>query len=412
MWGDHFLESIREKGYREKTTSSGYEYRMPGGMPPEMVREFETEAEGQFGGLGIVIRFLPVKRAVEVEEIVPGTPAAKQGILPGSLILEIREESSGVVTRTEDFDTIFDAVKVLRGRPGTKVTITILQGGDGDKRDVTIRRDIIKVPGVRAMGMIDEERKIGYVYIAYFSKRLTEDLKEAVAELLDQGAKGLVLDLRGNSGGLLDAARDATDLFLDGRDKEVIVSTRGRSGPTTLYTARRGEIAPGIPIVMLVNRFSASGAEIMAAAMRDHERAVLVGEHTFGKASVQTVLNNPFDESAVKLTIARYYTPNGLLIEGEGVKPDVELALSDEETEKLLTHLARKTNFPPPADGEEASPDEAGEDGAEAEPAEPFHDVQLKRAVEELAGVLAGRDPFPTDAPEPEAAPAPAVSAK
>jgi carboxyl-terminal processing protease len=355
-----------------------------------MVEEFEAELEGQFGGLGISITFDGVEKAIRVEQPIVGTPAFEAELRSGDLIVKIREESTGVVTKTEDFETVHDAVSVLRGEPGTKVTITVISGDTGKKRNVTITREIITIPGVRAVEMADPEHHIGYVYVPYFSKRMVEDLASAIRDLKEQGAKGLVLDMRFNPGGLLSEARACANLFLD---RGVIVKVKGRKGTGEMIRARRGKKYRDLSLVLLVNRYSASGAEIVAAALRDHGRAVVVGEPTFGKASVQTLIDNPHDGSAIKLTIARYYTPKGELIEETGVKPDIEVTLSDEDMARLPRHLGRKTEYPP-RPPEEAAPEvndtgEAEPEGEEEE--EEFHDIQLERAVDVLREVLAGR---------------------
>ncbi len=375
--------------------------------PPEMVDEFQADVAGEFGGLGIQITFDPVKKALTVEQPIPGTPAARKGVLAGDLILDIRQGGApDEVIKVEDFETVHDAVKVLRGEPGTKVTITVLHTGTGERESITIKREIIHIPGVRAVELIDPERRIGYVYIPYFSRPLVRDLTTAIADLEGQGAEGLILDMRLNPGGLLQAAEDCADLFLAGG---TIVEVKGRYGPEQTHQARRRAPFGDIPLVLLVNRYSASGAEIVAAALRDHGRARLVGEKTFGKASVQTVIGNPtIKGSAIKLTIARYYTPEGQLIEGEGIapEPEDEVVLSDEETRRLARSLSRKVDYPPrlPEEGEE------GEGNGEDEEEEPFEDTQLQRArqvlaelmgLEAAAPVAAGEAGSPQDATAP-----------
>jgi carboxyl-terminal processing protease len=348
-------------------------------IPADMMAEFRADTKGEFGGLGISIRFLPVKKAVLVEEPIPGTPAFAAGLLAGDLIIRVREGSTGQEIATSEMEDVHEAVKVLRGEPGTKVTITVLHGEDGEREELTLTRAIIKVPGVRAVEMLDPDSKIGYAYVAYFHEHVTEDLSNAIEDLLGQGAKALVLDLRFNPGGLLDSAVDCADIFLnDGK----IVRTKGRTSPEHTYMARRGEIASGIPIVVLINGSSASASEIVAAALRDHGRAELVGQKTFGKASVQTVVENPHDQSGLKLTTAHYYTPLDQEIEDKGVEPTVEVVLSDEQLRDLMKHIGERAGF---AVGDEES--------GETETSEPFRDVQLERAMELLRTKLAGQAP-------------------
>jgi len=373
--------------------------------PPEMVDEFEADLAGEFGGLGIQIRFDPIKKVVIVEQPIAGTPAFRQGVLPGDFIVEAKEEPDGELVKTEDFKTVHDAVRVLRGEPGTRVTVTVIHGEGGEKERITITREIIKIPGVRAVEMISTEQKVGYIYIPYFSKPMVADLKAAVRDLKEQGAEGLVLDMRLNPGGLLRAAEECVDLFLEGGR---IVSVKGRDDLEEVHTASRRAQFGDMPLVLLVNRFSASGAEIVAAALRDHGRAKVVGETTFGKASVQTVIENPTMEgSAIKLTIARYYTPKGELIEEHGVSPDpgCELELSEDDTRRLARYLSRKTEYPPVQEETEAAAGAAaaeterapaGDAAPEAEPPdEEFVDEQLALAVRILGETLAAREKVP-----------------
>jgi carboxyl-terminal processing protease len=380
--------------------------------PPEMVKEFEADLEGEFGGLGIQISFDAVKKVIRVEQPIAGTPAFRQGVLPGDLIIKVKEDATGQEVKTEEFKTVHDAVKVLRGEVGTKVTITVIHEDDGKKEDITVTREVITVPGVRAVDIVDAKDQIGYIYIPYFSKPMVKDLRAAMDDLQDKGARGVVLDLRLNPGGLLKAAEDCADLFLKGGQ---IVRVKGRTGPEEVHTARKTAPFDEVPLVVLVDRFSASGAEIVAAALRDNGRAALVGEATFGKASVQTLIDNPQDGSAVKLTIARYYTPNGELIEGKGVQPDVIVELSDDDTRQLARQLSRKTEYPPPLPGARPRTSEEAEKPTEQQPEKPFEDVQLAKAVEVMREMLSGRTPAQIAAAhkapsEPKAEPAAAAN--
>jgi len=372
--------------------------------PQDMVKEFEADLEGQFGGLGIQITWDPVNKGIRVEQPIAGMPAFREGVLAGDLIVQVKEEATSAVTKIEDLQTVHDAIRVLRGKPGTKVTITVIHGESGKKEDLTITRELIRIPGVRAVEMIDGARKIGYVYVPYFSKPMAEDLRKAIRDLENQGARGLVIDLRLNPGGLLKAAEECADMFLRGG---VIVRVRTRDGSEEVHKARRGTVFGDIPLVILINRFSASGAEIVAAALRDNGRAKLVGEPTFGKASVQTVVENPtMPGTAIKLTVARYYTPNGELIEGKGVPPDVEVKLPEEETRKLARHLSMKTDYPPPSPEKLAARATEGEE-EEPQPQELLRDVQLERAVQVMAELLG--EPVPLTVEETTAVAAPAA---
>jgi len=386
-------------------------------IPPDRRDEFEADTKGEFGGLGITIRYLPIKKAVLVEHAIPGTPAFAAGVLPGDMIIEVLEESTGEKFETADFKDVHDAVRILRGKPGSKVTITVVHEKTGAVEDLTITRDIIKVPGVRAVHMIDTDRRIGYIYVAYFHEQTVNDLKKALAELRRQGAQGVVLDLRFNPGGLLKSAVEFADLFLDG---DVIVSTEGKHEPEHVMRAHSGDAYPDLSLAVLVNRFSASASEIVAAALGENGRAVIVGEPTYGKASVQTLMDDPVTNGAVKLTTAHYYTPMKNMIEGEGVKPDPDalIKLSDEDLVRLRVALVKLTQYPPVPEEEEPSAAEPAEEpGAEATPeaaAEPetaqaeeqkeFRDVQLDRAVELLEEMVVRRA---SPEPQPVAAAAP-----
>ena len=379
-------------------------------IPPVAYKEFRGEIEGEFGGLGIRISYNAAKKAVQIEETLPRTPASKTGLLPGDLIVEIREGQE--LIKTADFDSVHDAVEVLRGKVGADVTITVVRANGGDREQITITRDVITLSSVEIVRLIDGEPKLGYVKLAYFSKNAARELQKAVEYLRGQGIEGLILDLRFNPGGLLETARDCAGLFLDG---EIIVSTKDRNGSISLLYAHGETGGEKPPMVVLINRFSASGAEIVGAALHDHQKAILVGETTYGKASVQKVIEYPGDEEgAVKLTIAHYYTPNEVLIEGKGIKPDMEVKLSDDDTRELFRHLNSQVQYDPiPREGDEPEPAEppepeqetpAGGD-AEEEEVEEFVDVQLGRAVEVLAQAVAeARAPASASVAEGQAA--------
>jgi carboxyl-terminal processing protease len=404
---------------------------------PEYYRELKAETEGEFGGLGMEIYYDPLKKVVVVERPIPGTPAFTAGILGGDMIIEIRECSTGAVSKTEDFEDVHDALKVLRGKEGTEVTITVIRGANTEKavkKDFTVRRDTIKIPSIRGTQMIAPEKKIGYIYVAEFHERLVADLRKELEQLRDEGMKGLILDLRFNRGGLLDSALRVSDLFLD---EGLIVSTKGRSSPPKAYYAGAGQFMQGLSLVVLANHYSASAAEIVAAALSQNHRAVLVGEPSFGKASVQTIFKNRADDSAVKLTTAHYYTPNGDLIEGKGVQPDVEVKLSDEELLKLMKYLSHKLDFAadqPEALPEPPSPEDKGAQkpaaqatsqqpqasgpqsaestaASEKESLKDFRDVQLDRALLVMDDLLAGKGPVPAQPKEAANAAAPTTEA-
>ncbi|MBD3221200.1 PDZ domain-containing protein [bacterium] len=267
-------------------------------LKPENYEDLRTSTEGEFGGLGIVIQ--PRDHYPTVMSPMEGTPAYYMGIQGGDQIIEIEGES------TYDY-TSREAVEKLRGPKGSKVTITIQRPGREDPFPVTITRDIIKVESVPYAFMMDD---IGYIRVQNFAKTTVDELKDDLVDLEEQGMRGLILDLRYNPGGLLDAAKRVSELFLE--RGTLLVYTKGRlpANSMSFYAERRGETLNKVPMVVLVNGSSASASEIVAASLQDHDAALVVGKTTFGKGSVQTVFQLNETE-ALKLTTARYYTPSG-----------------------------------------------------------------------------------------------------
>lgn len=279
-------------------------------MTPDLYKELEVETQGQFGGIGIEIMI--IKDVLTVVSPIEDTPAFNAGLQSGDQILKIDGKS------TKDI-TIMEAVKQLRGPKDTKVTVTIFRDSMPAPKDVTLTRAIIQVKSVRFKKLEDN---IGYVRVAAFQERTADDLRKALKELNNkkQPLKGLVLDLRNDPGGLLTQAIEVSDIFLK---SGVIVSTRGRAkSMETTSVAKDDSDEITCPMVVLVNEGTASASEIVAGALQDNSRALIVGIQTFGKASVQTVI--PLEGgSALKLTTARYYTPNGRSIQAEGITPDI-----------------------------------------------------------------------------------------
>lgn len=290
-------------------------------MTPELYKEMEVETQGQFGGIGIEITIL--KDVLTVVSPIEGTPAFAAGVKPGDQIIRIDGKS------TKDITTM-EAVKKLRGPKNTKVTITIMREGITSPQDVVLTRAIIQVKSVRYKIFEDG---IAYVRIASFHERTSDDVRKALRDLNDKvrPMKGLVLDLRNDPGGLLLQAIEVADMFLS---SGVIVSTRGRTKNMETKSVARNDMSEiTCPIVVLVNEGTASAAEIVAGALQDNGRALVVGTQTFGKASVQTIIALE-DGSALKLTTGRYYTPSGRSIQAEGITPDivVKYAIPSEET--------------------------------------------------------------------------------
>ena len=281
-------------------------------MTPDLYKELEVETQGQFGGIGIEIMIL--KEVLTVVSPIEDTPAFNAGIKSGDQILKIDGKS------TKDITTM-EAVQKLRGPKDTKVTITILRENMTTPKDITLTRAIIQIKSVKVKKIDDN---IGYIRVAAFQERTAEDLRKALKEVTEKNnpLKGLVLDLRNDPGGLLTQAIEVSDLFLK---SGVIVSTRGRvKAMETKSMAKDDGDEITCPIVVLVNEGTASAAEIVAGALQDNGRALVIGSQTFGKASVQTVI--PLEGgSALKLTTARYYTPKGRSIQAEGITPDVSV---------------------------------------------------------------------------------------
>jgi carboxyl-terminal processing protease len=279
-------------------------------MTPEAYRELRVDTEGRFGGVGIEVT---VKNNVlTVITAIEGSPAEKAGVHPGDRILKI----DGVSTKEIG---LAEAVRKMRGSRGSKVHLTLLREGQRDPIEVSLHRDTIRIKSVRSNL---EEDGFGYVRISSFQEDTDEDLRknlEALEKRNKGPLKGLVIDLRNNPGGLLDEAVDVSDDFLE---SGTIVTTASRNQEVDRRTASKSGKEPTYPLIVMVNGGSASAAEIVAGALQDHKRAVLLGTTTFGKGTVQTIFELG-DGAALKLTVAKYYTPKGRSIQAEGIKPDV-----------------------------------------------------------------------------------------
>ena len=270
------------------------------------------QTKGKFGGLGIEVTM--ENGVVKVVSPIDDTPAAKAGLKPGDYITNIDgEQVMG--------QTLNEAVDKMRGKIGTKVKLTIRRLNE-KPFDVTLKREEIKIQSVKSDIKADD---VAYIRITSFSEDIDNMIKKSLKEAqkkTNNNIKGVIIDVRNNPGGLLDQAVSVSDLFLD---KGEIVSTRSRNESDTVrYTAKRGDIAKGLPIVVIINDGSASASEILAGALQDHKRAIILGEKSFGKGSVQTVI--PLGGyGAMRLTTARYYTPSGRSIQATGIEPDIEV---------------------------------------------------------------------------------------
>ena len=316
----------------------------------EEVTSFNESVDQEFGGIGIQVHIPARTGRLTVVTPLPGTPAYKAGIQADDTIMEIEDES------TEGF-TIQDAVKRLKGKPGEAVRIGVLHRGTPDIEQISIVRDIIQVNTVLGDKykenaawdfMFDPAKKVGYVRLTHFSRRSAEELNDAMESLIDDGLKGLVLDLRDNPGGLLSQAVEVCDMFIE---KGMIVSTRGRNSPERSWEAHKQKTFSDFPMAILVNRYSASASEIVSACLQDHKRAVVVGERSWGKGSVQNVINLEAGASALKLTTASYHRPSGKNIhrfpnskddDEWGVTPDDGFGLRLDREEYMALRLYRR----------------------------------------------------------------------
>jgi carboxyl-terminal processing protease len=334
-------------------------------MDAEDFKDMQDDTRSRFNGLGIEVSLkgglLTVITPME------DTPAAKAGILSGDQILRI----NGAATDKIDLQ---DAVNLLRGNTGQKVTLTVLRPATKEIKDYTLERAEIKVQSVKGTKLLDPEFtgafKIGYIRLIQFNEPTAAELSKALDDLQKQGMQGLVLDLRNNPGGLLNVAVDVCAQFLP--PNTTVVSTQGRvpSQQHDYATATTTKERPHFPIAVLVNEGSASGSEIVAGALKDLHRAVLVGETTFGKGSVQNVMQLP-DGSALRFTTAKYYTPGKQVIHGNGVVPNIVVPMSAEQERALFAQ--RSSDYAKPEDEKNLIRTK---------------DPQLLRAIDSLKGVM------------------------
>jgi carboxyl-terminal processing protease len=309
-------------------------------MDPDDFRDMQEDTRSRFNGLGVEVSMkngLPT-----VITAMEDTPAARAGILSGDQILKINGAS------TERMD-LQDAINILRGPAGRRVTLTLIRPSTKEIKDYTLERAEIKVRSVKGARLLDAELtgpfKIGYIRLIQFNEPTAEELSKALDELQKEGMQALILDLRNNPGGLLTSAVDVCGQFLPPKSK--VVSTQGRmaSQQHDYSTSGAKKDRPNFPMALLINEGSASGAEIVAGALKDLHRAILVGETTFGKGSVQNVMQLP-DGSAVRFTTAKYYTPSRQVIQGNGVAPNIRVAVTAEQ-ERALFALRNADNVKP-----------------------------------------------------------------
>jgi carboxyl-terminal processing protease len=280
-------------------------------LDKESYKDLQEGTSGEFGGLGIEVGM--EDGFVKVISPIDGTPAEHSGIKAGDLIIRLDETSVKGLS-------LNDAVNLMRGKPGSDIILTVVREGEDIPLNITITRAIITVKSVRSRTL---EPGYGYVRVSNFQTHTAEDLRKSLEKLKEENENnlnGLILDLRNNPGGILNAAVGVSDLFLD---SGLIVYTEGRIQDSKLnFNAKPSDILRDAPIIVLVNGGSASASEIVAGALQDHDRAIIMGERTFGKGSVQTILPMN-DEAALKLTTARYFTPSGRSIQASGIEPDI-----------------------------------------------------------------------------------------
>jgi carboxyl-terminal processing protease len=334
-------------------------------MDPNDFRDMQDDTRSRFNGLGIEVSVrngLPT-----VVTPMEDTPAAKAGILSGDQILKING------TATDKLD-LQDAVNLLRGAPGQKVTLTLLRPSTKEIKEYVLERVEIKVQSVKGARLLESELsgpfKIGYIRLIQFNEPTAEELSKALDQLQKQGMQALILDLRNNPGGLLNSAVDVCAQFLPPNTK--VVSTQGRtaSQQRDYSTSGAAKERPHFPMAVLINEGSASGAEIVCGALKDLHRAILVGETTFGKGSVQNVMQLP-DGSALRFTTAKYYTPSKQVIHGNGVTPNIRVPMSTEQ-ERALFALRSADNIKPEDEKNLIK----------------TKDVQTLRAIDALKGVM------------------------
>ena len=348
-------------------------------LDPESRKELETDTEGKFGGIGIEIAIRD--DLLTVISPIEDSPAWKAGLKPGDRIVKIENEL------TKNF-TVTDAVKKLRGKPGTEVTLTILREGAPKLFEVKLLRDIIKIKAIKNVRILED--KIGYVRLVEFRKDTPSELDAALSQLEKSAMDSVILDLRNNPGGLLDVAVKVVDRFIP--ENKVVVSTKGRIASQNMeFKSSNGPEYLDIPMVVLVNEGSASASEIVAGALQDYRRAVIVGNKTFGKASVQSVLPLS-DGSALKLTTSKYFTPNGRMIHNQGVTPDVlvsagrlDFVANEPAIESIFETMKEKT----PEAVKELQPKEAVFDYKK--------DNQIVSAIDIIKGIKVYKNMFGSD---------------
>ena len=360
---EQYVEEVTDKELIEKALNGMLQALDPHSsyMNEEVYKEMQIDTSGSFGGLGLEIT--TDKGFIKIVSPIDDTPAQKAGVQAGDYITHL--DGTSVVDMT-----LKEAIDVMRGEVGEPITITIVRGTE-KPFDIEIKRDIIKVQSVKHRVI----NNVGVLRISTFNEQTTVGLKKSIEEL--EGSEnppiGYVLDLRNNPGGLLNESVTVTDVFLE---KGEIVSIRGREKKDVqVFSAKKGDMINGKPLIILINEGSASASEIVAGALQDHDRAVIMGIKSFGKGSVQTIV--PIDSGAVRLTIAKYYTPSGDSIQAVGIIPDVEVPRA--ELNVIDSYFTfRESDYRDALDNETTDGNEEEEDFNELLE----NDYQLSRAID------------------------------
>jgi len=386
---DDIVSRVKKEYVEEKTDQKLYEAAADGiltSLDPhssylneEALKEMQVQTKGEFGGLGIEItlEFQVVKIVAAIDD----TPASKVGLKSGDYITRINGKT--VVGQPID-----EVVKKLRGKAGTNVTITILRKGEKAPLEKTLKREIIKVKAVKAARFKD----IAYIKITTFSEQasqgLVTELQKLKKQIGEQNLKGFVLDLRNNPGGLLDQANKVSDIFL-GKGKTIVsISGRDKSDSKNYVDDENESLIPDVPIVVLINEGSASASEIVAGALQDNKRAIIMGIKSFGKGSVQTVIPLSENHGALRLTTALYYTPSGKSIQAHGIEPDIIVSDAKISQDKILERdseadLKGHIEVQIQKEIEEAKESQIKDDNIKLYD----QDYQLARAIDVLRGV-------------------------
>lgn len=346
-------------------------------LDPEGYKDVRIGTEGQFGGLGIEVTM--ENGFVKVVSPIEDTPAARAGLQPGDLIVRLDDQAVKGMS-------LSDAVKLMRGKPGSDITLTVVREGEDKPLKITVTRAVIKIRSVKSRLL---EPGYGYIRITQFQANTTKNMKTSLSKLEKENGgklKGVVLDLRNNPGGVLNAAVSVSDAFLK---KGIIVYTEGRIADSKLtFEAQPDQVLEGAPLVVLVNGGSASASEIVAGALQDNGRAVIMGTKTFGKGSVQTIM--PMSNgAALKLTTARYFTPSGRSIQATGIEPDIvteqaKLTRNKSDQDRLKeANLARHLQSGEPAgsDKKKSEKEQANKSSTSTD------DFQLREALNLLKGI-------------------------